>query len=51
MRIPDANQLELNHVHTPDDTIEVINPQILEGTTDLAEAYIREIARENDHET
>ena len=42
MRIPDANQLELNHIHTPDDTIEMINPQVLEDTTDLAEAYIRE---------
>ena len=51
MRIPDANQLELNHIHTPDDTIEMINPQVLEDTTDLAEAYIREIAKENDHET
>jgi hypothetical protein len=51
MRIPDVNQLELDHIHTPDDTIEMIDPQILEDTTDLAEACIREIAGENEHET
>jgi len=46
LRIPDANQLELNHIHSPDDTLEGINPQVLEETTDVAEDYIREIDRE-----
>ena len=43
LRIPDANQLEINHIHSPADTIEGIDPQVLEGTTDVAEAYLREI--------
>jgi len=43
LHIPDANQLELNHIHSPNDTIEGINAQILEETTDVAEVYIREI--------
>ena len=30
--------------HTPADTLDVINPQILAETVDMAEAYIREIA-------
>ena len=43
MRIPDANQLEIKHIHSPYDTVEGIRPQALQETTDLAEAYIREI--------
>lgn len=43
MRIPYANQLELNHIHSPADTLEGIKPNVLLGTTDLAEAYIREV--------
>jgi len=43
LRIPDANQLKLDHIHTAQDTVAGINPQTLEQTTDLAEAYIREI--------
>ena len=43
MRIPYANQLELNHIHSPADTLEGIKPDVLHGTADLAEAYIREI--------
>jgi hypothetical protein len=43
LRIPDVNQLDLNHIHSPDDTIEGINPQALEETTNVAEAYVREI--------
>lgn len=46
MRIPDASQLELRHIHTPADTIEGIDPRVLAGTTDVAEAYVREIDRE-----
>ncbi len=43
LRIPDANQLELLHIHSAQDTLAGIRPQILEGTADLAEAYIREV--------
>ncbi len=43
MRIPYANQLELNHIHSPADTLEGIKPDVLHGTADVAEAYIREI--------
>jgi hypothetical protein len=43
MRIPYANQLELGHIHTPADTLDCIKPEVLHGTVDLAEAYIREI--------
>lgn len=43
MRIPYANQFELPHIHSPNDTLEVIKPDVLHGTADLAEAYIREI--------
>jgi Zn-dependent M28 family amino/carboxypeptidase len=47
LRIPDANQLEIKHIHSPDDVITGINPQILEETTDIAEAYVREIDQES----
>ena len=43
MRIPYANQFELPHIHSPNDTLDVIKPDVLHGTADLAEAYIREI--------
>ena len=43
LRIPDVNQLGNSWMHSPDDTIEAINPQVLEETTDMAEAYVREI--------
>lgn len=44
LRIPDANTLELKHIHTPADTLEMIQPPVLEVTTDMAEAYVREVA-------
>ena len=43
MRIPYANQFELPHIHSPRDTLDIIKPDVLHGTADLAEAYIREI--------
>ncbi|GAB4415751.1 MAG: hypothetical protein Kow002_01060 [Anaerolineales bacterium] len=43
MRIPYANQLEINHIHSPSDTLDVIKPAVLHSTADLAEAYVREI--------
>lgn len=43
MRIPYANQFELRHIHTPADTLDCIKPDVLQGTANLAEAYIREI--------
>ena len=43
MRIPYANQFELPHIHSPKDTLDVIKADVLHGTADLAEAYIREI--------
>jgi hypothetical protein len=46
LRVPDANQLELRHIHLPVDTIDVINPQVLQETTDVAEAYVRTVAGE-----
>lgn len=42
-RIPDANQLELDHIHTPEDTLGLINPHYLDQTAALAESYIREV--------
>ena len=46
LRIPDANQLDISHIHTPADTIEGIRPEILEETAALAEAYVRDIDQE-----
>ncbi len=43
LRIPDANQLELLHIHSENDHLAGIRPEILEKTADLAEAYIREV--------
>jgi len=43
LRIPDANQLELNHIHTAGDTLEGINPQVLGETADVVEGYVREV--------
>lgn len=43
LRIPDANQLDLDHIHSAADTLEGINPKTLEETADLAEIYMREI--------
>ena len=45
LRIPDAAQFEIDHVHTPADRLEGINPQILADTANLAEAYIHAIDR------
>jgi len=50
LRIPDANSIELDHIHSSDDTFEGIKPQVLEQTTDVAEAYIREIDGQFDSE-
>ena len=47
LRIPDANQLELDHIHTANDNIEGIDPAILQASTDFAEAYIRDIDEED----
>jgi hypothetical protein len=41
LRIPDANMLDLNHVHTEKDTIDNIKVEVLEQTADMAEAYVR----------
>jgi len=43
MRIPYANQFEIPHIHSLKDTLDLIKPEVLHGTADLAEAYIREI--------
>ena len=43
LRLPDANSIRLDHIHSSDDTLEGIKPPVLEQTTDVAEAYIREI--------
>ena len=43
LRIADPNQYELDHIHTPDDTLDVIDPDVLESSTNVAEAYIRAI--------
>jgi len=45
LRIPDSSQFEIDHVHTPADSLEGINPQILAETADLAEAYIYALDR------
>ncbi len=46
LRLPDANQLQLDHIHTADDTLDGINPQVLGETTDLVEMYVREVDKE-----
>ncbi len=43
LNIPDANMLDLNHVHTEKDTLENINVQVLEQSADMAEAYVRAV--------
>lgn len=43
LRIPDANQLELRHVHSHRDDLAIINEHTLEQTVALAEAYLRQI--------
>jgi hypothetical protein len=48
LRIPDANQLQLDHIHTVDDTLDGIDPRVLDETTDLVEMYVREVDRELD---
>lgn len=45
MRIPYANQLELRHIHSLQDTLDVIQADALQQTADLAEAYVRDIDR------
>ena len=46
LRIKDPSQYELDHIHTPDDTLETINQDVLESSTNVAEAYIRAIDEE-----
>lgn len=46
LRIPHAHTMDLPHIHTPADTLEGIRHDVLEKTTDLAEAYIHEIDKE-----
>jgi hypothetical protein len=46
LRINDPSQYELDHIHTPDDTLETINQDVLESSTNVAEAYIRAIDAE-----
>lgn len=41
--MPEARLHGLKHIHSPDDTLERADPQAMEQTTDLAEAYIREV--------
>ena len=43
LRIKEPNQYELDHIHTPEDTLDTIVPDVLESSTDVAEAYIRAI--------
>jgi len=47
LRIKDPNQYELDHIHTPDDTLGTIKQDVLESSTDVAEAYLRAIDEEN----
>jgi hypothetical protein len=51
LRIPNPNQYELDHIHTPDDTLGVINQDVLESSTSVAEAYIRAIDEEESRHT
>lgn len=46
LRIPDPNQYELDHIHTPDDTLETINQEVLESSADVAESYVRALDAE-----
>jgi hypothetical protein len=43
LRIPNPNQYELDHIHSPDDTLGTIKQDVLESSADVAEAYVRAI--------
>lgn len=47
LRISDPSQYELDHIHTADDTLETINQDVLESSTNVAETYIRAIDEEH----
>ncbi len=48
LNIPDANMLDLDHVHTAKDTIDNINEDVLEQSADLAEGYVRAVDAQYD---
>lgn len=41
LRVPDPAQFDIQHVHSPRDTIDVIREDILADTVDVCEAYVR----------
>jgi hypothetical protein len=41
LRVPDPAQFDIKHVHSPEDTIEVIRADVLADSVDVCEAYIR----------
>ncbi len=47
LRISDPGQYELDHIHTADDTLETINQDVLESSTNVAETYIRAVDGEH----
>ncbi len=51
VRTPDPSQYELDHIHTPDDRLDVINQDVLESSTDVAESYIRALDQEESQES
>lgn len=45
LRVPYVNQLELPHIHSERDTMEVIVPERLEQTVEVAETYGRQLVQ------
>ncbi|MGD2058509.1 MAG: M28 family peptidase [Anaerolineales bacterium] len=41
LRVPDPSQFDIQHVHSPRDTIDVIRADVLAHTVDVCEAYVR----------
>ncbi|MDF1499312.1 MAG: M20/M25/M40 family metallo-hydrolase [Anaerolineales bacterium] len=41
LRVPDPAQFDIEHVHTPEDTIDIIREDVLAATVDVCEAYVR----------
>ncbi len=41
LRIPDPAQFDIQHVHSPRDTIDVIREDVLASTVDVCEQYVR----------
>lgn len=41
LRVPDPSRFDIQHVHSPEDTIEVIRDDVLAGSVEVCEDYVR----------